>query len=129
MTAVSPPARRASRGVKIAIVFGLLVIVALGAALSIRRRIVSHRPSQKHAASYSSQIALPFTKLAMPVGIAVDAAGDSYVADFISSEVWKLASGADVPTLLPFNDIKSPTGVAVDTAGNLSSPTEVTTAS
>ena len=38
MTAVSPPVRRASRGVKVALVVGLLVIVAIAAAVSIRAR-------------------------------------------------------------------------------------------
>ena len=77
--------------------------------------------------SYSAQVVLPFTKLRIPVGVAVDNAGNAYVADYRSNEVWKLAKGAGAPIMLPFNDIKSPSGVAVDNAGTSTSPTGATT--
>src|SRR6267154_2142783 len=80
MTEVPLPVRRLSRRAKIALAVGVLVVVAIAAAASVIA-VVSHRAPEKHAVSYSSQVVLPFTQLKMPVGVAVDAAGNSYVAD------------------------------------------------
>ena len=71
------------------------------------------------AVSYSSQVALPFTHLKIATGVAVDTAGDLYVTDYYTNEVWKLAAGAGAPTVLPFPALKNPGGVAVDSTGNL----------
>ena len=68
---------------------------------------------------YSPQVALPFSTLANPTGVAVDAAGDLYVTDSRSSRVLKLAAGSSSPTVLPFTGLNHPTGVAVDAAGDL----------
>jgi serine/threonine-protein kinase len=62
---------------------------------------------------------LPFTDLKSPQGVAVDTAGNLYVADFDNNRVLKLAAGATEPTVLPFTDLHHPVGVAVDTAGNI----------
>ena len=76
MTAVSPPVGRSSRRAKAALAVGTLVVVAIAAAVS-SVAVVSHRPSQKHTVSYSSQVVLPFTHLDEPWGVAVDRAGIS----------------------------------------------------
>ncbi len=69
-------------------------------------------PSQR---SYAAQVALPFTGLKHPYGVAVDAAGTLYVTDLNS--VVKLAAGATTQTVLPFTGLSESNGVAVDTAG------------
>jgi serine/threonine protein kinase, bacterial len=62
---------------------------------------------------------LPFIDLKKPWGVAVDTAGNLYVADNANNRVYKLAAGASAPTVLPFTDLKSPESVAVDIAGNV----------
>ena len=62
---------------------------------------------------------LPFTGLSYPEGVAVDTAGNLYVADTNNKRVLKLAVGSSTPTVLPFTGLKLPGGVAVDTADNL----------
>ena len=62
---------------------------------------------------------LPFTGLNVPVGVAVDTAGNAYVADCQNNRVLKLAAGSTTPTVLPFTGLSSPEGVAVDAFGNL----------
>ncbi|MGW4092856.1 serine/threonine-protein kinase PknD [Nocardia sp. NPDC004750] len=71
------------------------------------------------APDYSSQIALPFTGVSLPTGVAVDNAGNVYVADMGNDRVVKLATGASAPTALPFTGLKNPQDVAVDNAGNV----------
>jgi streptogramin lyase len=73
------------------------------------------------------QFALPFTDLRLPHGVAVDAAGNVYVADSHTNRVLKLAAGSNTQTVLPFtgldlcgDTINESTGsVAVDAAGNV----------
>ena len=62
---------------------------------------------------------LPFTGLNAPWGVAVDAAGNLYVTDFVNNRVVKLAAGSATQAVLPFTGLKGPDGVAVDAAGNL----------
>ena len=62
---------------------------------------------------------LPFTGLSGPLGVAVDTAGNLYVADTFNNRVLKLAAGSSTPTVLPFTGLSAPRAVAVDTAGNL----------
>jgi DNA-binding beta-propeller fold protein YncE len=47
----------------------------------------------KLAAGSNTQTVLPFTGLKYPDGVAVDTAGDVYVADFDNNRVLKLAAG------------------------------------
>ncbi|EUA12071.1 serine/threonine-protein kinase pknD [Mycobacterium kansasii 732] len=61
---------------------------------------------------------LPFTGLYQPQGLAVDANGTVYVADF-NNRVVKLAGGSNTQTALPFTGLNYPQGVAVDAAGNV----------
>ena len=74
------------------------------------------------------QFALPFTGLRLPHGVAVDAAGNVYVAETRTNQVFKLAAGSTTPTVLPFTGLDlfddgvidaSTAGVAVDAAGNV----------
>ncbi|HTQ19469.1 MAG TPA: protein kinase, partial [Mycobacterium sp.] len=51
--------------------------------------------------------------------VAVDSAGNLYVADYGNSRVLKLTAGSNVQTELPFRGLSNPIGVAVDTAGNV----------
>ena len=73
----------------------------------------------KLAAGSTTPTVLPFTGLNAPTGVAVDAAGDLYVADWGNNRVLKLAAGSTTQTVLPFTGLNGPDGVAVDTAGNL----------
>jgi hypothetical protein len=61
------------------------------------------------------------THLRVPQGVAVDSAGDLYVADF--NRVLKLAAGSTTPTELPFAGLDQPQGVAVDKAAPCTSST------
>jgi serine/threonine-protein kinase len=67
----------------------------------------------------SRQTVLPFTGLSHPNGVAVDTAGNLYVADQYNNRVVKLAEGLSTATVLPFTGLNYPGGVAVDSAGNL----------
>jgi serine/threonine protein kinase, bacterial len=62
---------------------------------------------------------LPFTGLSYPSGVAVDSAGDLYVADNDNNRVLKLAAGSATQTVLPFTGLGKPFGVAVDAAGTV----------
>ncbi len=84
----------------------------------------------KLAAGANTQRVLPFSGLntgdAYLANVAVDTAGNVYIADYGNNRVLKLAFGSNTPTVLPFTN---PQGVAVDTAGNVyvaeSGPTRV----
>jgi DNA-binding beta-propeller fold protein YncE len=77
---------------------------------------VSKEPSTAPA---PRQAVLPFTDLTHPSGVAVDAAGDVYLADSSNHRVLKLAAGSKDQTVLPFTGLQTPTGVAVDSEGNV----------
>jgi serine/threonine protein kinase, bacterial len=64
-------------------------------------------------------VMLPFTGLNQAYGVAVDRAGNIYVADSGNNRVLKLQSGATSQVVLSFTGLNNPTGVAVDGAGNL----------
>jgi serine/threonine-protein kinase len=61
----------------------------------------------------NAPVALPFTDLNNPGGVAVDSSGNVYVSDW--GFVSKLAAGSNTATKLPFNGVK----LAADAAGNL----------
>lgn len=63
-------------------------------------------------------VVLPFTGLYQPQGLAVDANGTVYVADF-NNRVVKLDPGSSTPAVLPFTGLNFPQGIAVDAAGNV----------
>ena len=54
-----------------------------------------------------------------PSGVAVDSAGDVYVAESHNDRVLKLAAGSTRPAVLPFTDLNEPKGVAVNSAGDV----------
>ena len=64
------------------------------------------------------QTTLALTGLAKPDGVAVDASGNTYVADYVDGVVLKY-SPTGAQTTVPFTGLSAPAGVAVDGAGNL----------
>ena len=67
----------------------------------------------------STQTVLPFTGVNYPGGVAVDTAGDVFLADMHNNRVLKLAAGSSTQTVLPFTGINNPQGVAVGAAGDV----------
>jgi serine/threonine protein kinase, bacterial len=78
----------------------------------------NHNRVLKLPAGSSNPVELAFTGLAGPRAVAVDTAGNIYVADG-NNRVLKLAAGSTTQTVLPFTGLDIPEGVAVDTGGNL----------
>ena len=70
------------------------------------------------AFSPGTQTVLPVTGLNKPTKLALDGAGDIFIADYASNQIVKLTPGG-VQTTVPTSGLNSPTGVAVDGAGNL----------
>jgi serine/threonine-protein kinase len=73
----------------------------------------------KVAAGSSTSTVLPFTGLNKISLVAVDSAGDVYLAVAGNNEVLKVAAGSSTSTVLPFTGLNGPIGVAVGGAGNL----------
>jgi sugar lactone lactonase YvrE len=91
-----------------------------GAAVNIAHQIAAKVPNTQHRESADGpQVTLPLTGLINPSGVAVDSAGNLYVADTVNHRVLKLAAGSSTQTVLPLTGLINPSGVAVDSAGNL----------
>jgi streptogramin lyase len=75
----------------------------------------------KLAAGSSDQSVLPFSGLGSVQGVAVDNAGNVYVADNVKGDtrVVKSAVGSNDQSVLPFTAINSANGIAVDGAGTV----------
>ncbi len=76
----------------------------------------------KTATGYGPQVTLPTSGLNNPQGIAVDSAGDVFIADELNSRVVELpqtATGYGPQTTLPASGLLYPYGVAVDSAGDV----------
>jgi len=70
------------------------------------------------AAGYSTSTAIIGSGFNNPDGVAVDAAGNVYVADFYNNAVKKIPAGGGSPVIIG-SGFSLPTGVAVDAAGNI----------
>src|ERR1700757_4309096 len=76
---------RARLPLKWAVIAAIVVILAAAG-------VTGHLP--RPGSSWLNYVALPFTGLNRPVGVAVDTAGDVYVADLLNDRVVKLAAGS-----------------------------------
>jgi hypothetical protein len=67
---------------------------------------------------YGPQTTLPFSGLIVPVGVAVDSAGDVFEGDYgpIARELPKTSTGYGPQVILPFSGLSSTRGIAVDSA-------------
>lgn len=65
------------------------------------------------------QTTLPAVGLAFPEGVALDRAGDVFIADTFNSRIVELPAGGGVQIVVPTNSLYNPTGVAVDGAGDV----------
>ena len=99
-TPARPPRRRnvilTAVSVTVAVVIGLITVAAT---------------------NQGGPVALPFSDLNEPSGVAVDGSGAVYVTDPFNHRVLKLEAGASTQTVLPFTDLQRPRGVAVDRRG------------
>jgi serine/threonine protein kinase, bacterial len=121
-----PPWRRQKvviPAVMVLAVIAAVVIVATG--IPHRGPAESTHGSQTAPPGYGPQIALPFTGLIYPYGVAVDTTGDVYAAGGVN-RVMTLAAKSSTASVLPFtganiftDDLNGPMGVAVDTAGSV----------
>ncbi|ORV09282.1 serine/threonine-protein kinase PknD [Mycobacterium celatum] len=116
----APPWRR-SRLLPLAIgVVALLVLAAVGVVVWRVAATGGEPHAQPSAAPKTYQpTVLPFTGLTGPEGVAVDPAGNVYVANIDNDRVLKLESGTTTQTVLPFTNLKEPYGLAVDKDGNV----------
>ncbi len=111
-------------------IFGIVAFFTIPPLIWIPVSIVLNRHQQQAdqvKADRERPFALPFTDLRVPHGVAVDAAGNVYVADGRTNRVLKLAAGSNTQTVLPFTGLDLAAGVvnestgsvAVDAAGNV----------
>ena len=126
-----PPLARPKRKLWIyGVIIAAIMFVAAPAMMMVASNISSgHQNKQDQLkADRERPFALPFTGLRLPHGVAVDAAGNVYVAETRTNQVLKLAPGSNTPTVLPFTGLDlfddgvidgSTAGVAVDAAGNV----------
>jgi serine/threonine-protein kinase len=125
--AASPLSPTSARGIgrrtKIALVVGAVALAAAIAAGFVVPGLLKHRPagssSTSAARTYGPQTVLPFTGIDRPAGIAVDKAGNVYIASVYNSKIWKLAAGSSSATAVPFDGLGLPESVAADNDGNV----------
>ena len=81
--------------------------------------LVGHHSAKPHTVPIHFRSCFHSRVSKFPTGVAVDTAGNTYVTDYFTHQVWKLAAGATVPTPLPLTGLNNPNGVTVDPQGNL----------
>jgi serine/threonine protein kinase, bacterial len=101
----------------------VVIVVALTAVLPKLATVLS-RPFSTPEAGHTGQTVLPFGSLSLATAsnganVAVDRAGNVYVADARNGRILKLAVGAAEPTLVPISGLGTPNGVAVDPSGTV----------
>jgi DNA-binding beta-propeller fold protein YncE len=106
----------------LAIAAGVIIATIAGTAVAL----VSRGVCQARESNRERELALPFSGLREPGGVAVDAAGDVYVADSGTNRVLKLVAGSGAQIVLPFTNLDLDTyvteyyaGVAVDAGGDV----------
>jgi serine/threonine-protein kinase len=96
----------------------IAVIVGNGSSPPSSRSAQAVNNPQPTKSVYKPQVELPFVGLGGPLGVAVNSAGNVYVADFRNDRVLELPAGSSNQVELPLT-VLGPQGVAVDTAGNV----------
>lgn len=79
-------------------------------------------PPSSGTAAGPVHLVLPFGDMTSPDGVAVDQAGNVFVADGTdrtNGRVLELPQGASTPVTMPFSGLNGPSGVAVDQAGDV----------
>jgi serine/threonine-protein kinase len=112
------PLSRKAAGLLAAVAVTVLAAVAIIIGIQLSSRGSGNSPTGVTRAN-SSATPLPFAGVNLPTGVAVDTAGNVYVADMGHDRVLRLAAGASAATPLPFAGLKNPREVAVDTAGDV----------
>ena len=97
----------------------VVTVAVIAAAIVVTSQHREHSNGSQVAPGYGSQVTLPFTGLNNFSGLAVDTAGNVYVADSGNSRVLELAAGSAAQEVLPFTGLSNPQGVAVDRAHNI----------
>ena len=71
----------------------------------------------KVPANGGPQTTVPTTGLLHPAGLALNAAGDLFVADFVNDRVVKVPTGGGSQTTVPTTGLSQPTGLALTSGG------------
>jgi DNA-binding beta-propeller fold protein YncE len=110
-------------------IVGIVAFFAIPPLIWVPVSIVlgQHQQQADHVkADRERQFALPFTNLRVPHGVAVDAAGNVYVADGRTNRVLKLAAGSNTQTVLPsMGRWVTPHNLAVDASGTVYASVDV----
>jgi serine/threonine protein kinase, bacterial len=110
---------RPRREVKVGLIAAIVVVPAAAGTTGYFMWPHPRASQSAQPAAPPVETVLPFTGLNRPSGVAVDTAGNVYVAETNNYRVLKLAAGSSTPVVLPFTGLGNPYGVAVDSAGNL----------
>jgi serine/threonine protein kinase, bacterial len=105
------------------VIGGLALVVVLAIGGVTAWFLLQHKDAPR-------QVVLPFPGVREPYGVAVDTAGNVFIADANNTaggdpadantnRVLKLPAGAATAFPLPLNGLKNPSGVAVDTTGTV----------